>query len=98
MTVLQRSGPKPRAPLSTQGSEGSEGFEGSEGSISGSDNAEDEGFGEGCSQTKSLQLPLSSVLNSCAAHQDFAHQALVQMNWQSEARALRGGSLRCSSA
>jgi hypothetical protein len=92
---LQRSGPKPRAPLSTQGSEEPEG---SEGEGEGSAKAGDEGAGEGCSQTKSLQLPLSSVLNSCATHHDFAHQACSQMNLQSDARASRGGSLRSSSA
>ena len=43
-------------------------------------------------QDESLQLPLSSVLNSCAAHQDFAHQAWSQMNSQSDAIAARGGS------
>ena len=41
-------------------------------------------------QDESLQLPLSSVLNSCAAHQDFAHQAWSQMNLQSDAIAARG--------
>jgi hypothetical protein len=41
---------------------------------------------------ESLQLPLSSVLNSCAAHHDFAHQAWSQMNLQSDAIAARGGS------
>ena len=49
--------------------------------------------GEGVDwQDESLQLPLSSVLNSCAAHQDFAHEALSQMNLQSDAIAARGGS------
>lgn len=72
--------------------QGSEDPEGSEGEGEGSAKAEDEGPGEGCSQTKSLQLPLSSVLNSCAAHQDFAHQAWSQMNLQSDAIAARGGS------
>jgi len=43
-------------------------------------------------QDESLQFPLSSVLNSCAAHQDFAHQAWSQMNLQSDAIAARGGS------
>ena len=78
--------------------QGSEDPEGSEGEGEGSAKAEDEGPGEGCSQTKSLQLPLSSVLNSCAAHHDLAHQALSQMNLQSDARAWREGSLRSSSA
>ena len=53
----------------------------------------EEGEGEGVGmQDESLQLPLSSVLNSCVAHQVFAHHALSQMNWQSDSRAARGGS------
>ena len=37
---------------------------------------------------KSLQLPCASKLNSCATHQP----TLLHMNWQSDARAARGGS------
>ena len=58
-----------------------------EGEGEGSAKAADEGRAAGGSHTKSLQLPLSSVLNSCAAHQDLAHHACSHMNLQSDARA-----------
>ena len=85
VTVLHRSGPKPRAPLSKQGCADLRAVP--EGEGEGSAKAADEGRAAGGSHTKSLQLPLSSVLNSCAAHQDLAHHACSHMNLQSDARA-----------
>jgi hypothetical protein len=57
----------------------------------GEGNGTDVGEGVLALQDESLQRPLSSVLNSLTAHQSFAHGALLQMNLQSDTRALRGG-------
>ena len=72
-----------------------------DGDDDGDGDGDDDGDGKGTGKEEgsgvnwhdeSLQLPLSSVLNSCVAHQVFAHHALSQMNWQSDSRAARGGS------